>query len=964
MTDLILGTAQLRSRYGIGPPDQPPNLHEAEIVLRAAAEFGFTAVDTAPSYSDAETTIGQARVGLPIHTKIELGVAPDVSLARSFERLNTGHVEVLYLHDPIEVLRRHSRVVALAYQLIGEKVGVLGASVYERSELCAAIADERIGAVQVPINVLDSRAEDDILQCAKDRGMLVFARSVFLQGALAATPSRLSSASPMLKPYAARVRALAEEFGRSPLEVLLGWVRARPGVNGIVVGAASVKELREIASASRAPDLTAGELEALSGLQRVPVPICDPRFWDLGETKSQGTYRPRRVVAFVQARMGSVRFPGKVLSPVLGQPLLGHLLERLKRARTLDEIILAIPNSGGNESLVELANRCGIRSYRGNESDVLDRYHAAAQEAGASVVVRLTGDCPLVDPGLVDRLVKLQLDEDLDYVRTGLTYPDGFDVEVCSMRALQTAWEEATDPFDREHVTPFVQRDHRSRRAVVENDEDLSWIRVTLDEPEDLTVITGVLETFGHNHFTLGEVMALGHEKPQLFSANSRSRRNDGSQMGTGQKLWRRAKRVIPGGSMLLSKRAEIHLPVGWPAYFSQARGCRIWDLDGNEFVDVGLMGVGTNVLGYGHPFVDEAVKRVIAAGNLSTLNCPEEVALAEALIELHPWADMARFTRSGGEACAVAARIARAAVGKDIIAICGYHGWHDWYLAANLAEEAALDGHHLPGLATTGLPRALRGSARTFNYNDLDSLHALLLTGEVGVIFLEVERNIAPAPGFLQGVRALADRYGAVLVFDECTSGFRRSLGGLHLHYGVDPDIAVFGKTLGNGYAINAIIGRESVLQAAQDTFISSTFWTERIGPAAALATLEVMRQEDAPARIERIGLTVAERWRQLGRQVGLPIVTQGIPAISSFAVEGFDALAVRTFITEQLLASRFLAGTALYASIAHEDADLDAYFETLEPVLLTLASCATNDDLSALLPNGVAQRGFQRLT
>jgi len=150
--------------------------------------------------------------------------------------------------------------------------------------------------------------------------------------------------------------------------------------------------------------------------------------------------------------------------------------------------------------------------------------------------------------------------------------------------------------------------------------------------------------------------------------------------MGKGQKLWKKAKKIIPGGNMLLSKRSELFLPDMWPSYFSKAKGCYVWDLDGNKFIDMSIMGIGTNTLGYGNDKVDSAVKNAVNQGNMSTFNCPEEVQLAEKLLDMHPWADMARFARSGGEANAIAIRIARAASGKDNVAICGYHGWHDWY--------------------------------------------------------------------------------------------------------------------------------------------------------------------------------------------------------------------------------------------------------------------------------------------
>ena len=415
---------------------------------------------------------------------------------------------------------------------------------------------------------------------------------------------------------------------------------------------------------------------------------------------------------------------------------------------------------------------------------------------------------------------------------------------------------------------------------------------------------------------------------------------------------------------MLLSKRAEMYLPQGWPAYFDRTEGCQVWDLDGIRFLDLGFMGVGTNILGYSHPDVDAAVRSTIDKGNLSTLNAPEEVYLAEALVELHPWADMVRYARSGGEACAIAVRIGRAASGKDHVAFCGYHGWHDWYLAANLGADDSLNGHLMPGLEPNGVPRELRGSSIPFQYNDLGALQKILEADDnIGVIFMEVQRSDPPAPGFLEGVRALATKHGAVLIFDECTSGFRRNLGGLHLHYGVEPDIATFGKTLGNGYAITAIIGRATVMQAAQTSFISSTFWTERIGPTAALATLAVMRREKAPERVHAIGTDVQSRWHAAADSVGLSITTGGLPALANFSVDGLDPLAVKTFVTAQMLEKGYLAGPNLYASIAHTPDILDAYIEVLTPVFAELADM---DDkaLNARLPDGLAQSGFRRLT
>jgi glutamate-1-semialdehyde 2,1-aminomutase len=404
-------------------------------------------------------------------------------------------------------------------------------------------------------------------------------------------------------------------------------------------------------------------------------------------------------------------------------------------------------------------------------------------------------------------------------------------------------------------------------------------------------------------------------------------------------------------------------LPDQWPSYFSNAKGCKIWDLDGAEFIDMSLMGVGTNILGYGHPEVDEAVTRTVANGNMSTLNCPEEVYLAEKLIELHPWADMARFARSGGEANAIAIRIARAASGRDKVAICGYHGWHDWYLAANLGDEKNLAGHLLPGLEPNGVPQGLRGTVLPFNYNRFDELESLVNGHDVGVIIMEVSRNQGPADGFLQKVRRLATQRGIVLVFDECTSGFRQTFGGLHKLYGVEPDMAMFGKALGNGYAITATIGRREIMEAAQTSFISSTFWTERIGPTAALKTLEVMERERSWERITGTGVAIGERWLALARRHGLSLTLNGLPALVGFSLPPARMLEYKTLITQEMLKKGFLASTSIYACTEHTQPLIDQYFEALEPVFALIGECERGRAVEPLLEGPVCHAGFKRL-
>ena len=673
-----------------------------------------------------------------------------------------------------------------------------------------------------------------------------------------------------------------------------------------------------------------------------------------------------KVTAIVQARMGATRFPNKVMQPVCGKPLIGLLLDRLSRSTQINQIVLATSTDPRNESLVSYVKSRNFEVYQGSEDDVLDRYYRAAKGVHADVVVRITGDCPLVDAVLVDKIVSDFLKSGVDYASNTSppSYPDGLDTEVFTIGALERAHREASEQQDREHVTPYIVKSPAFRKLNCAHTEDVSAERWTVDEKEDLEVVRGVFQHFHpRTDFSWEEILNLRAGQPALFSANRHFARNEGVGMGTGQKLWKRAKRVIPGGSMLLSKRAEMFLPDQWPAYFARAKGCRVWDLDGNEYIDMSLMGIGTNILGYGHPEVDAAVQQTVAAGNMSTLNCPEEVYVAERLLELHPWAQMVRFARSGGEANAIAIRIARAASGRYKVAFCGYHGWHDWYLAANLSDGTNLSGHLLPGLEPNGVPDNLRDTVYPFNYNRYDELEALTKAHDIGVIKMEVSRNQGPAPGFLEKVRELATRKGIVLIFDECTSGFRQTFGGLHRLYGVEPDMATFGKALGNGYAITGVVGRREVMEAAQTSFISSTFWTERIGPAAALKTLEVMERLRSWDTITSIGRVIADRWAALAKSHGLAITVQGLPALIGFSFNTEKHLAYKTLLTQEMLAKGFLAGTNVYVCIEHTRDVLDSFFESLDSVFALIKDCENGRDVFGLLRGPVCHAGFKRL-
>lgn len=436
--------------------------------------------------------------------------------------------------------------------------------------------------------------------------------------------------------------------------------------------------------------------------------------------------------------------------------------------------------------------------------------------------------------------------------------------------------------------------------------------------------------------------------------------------MNTSKQMQERGKSRIPGLTQLLSKRPDMFSLGLWPAYFSKAKGARVWDLDGREYLDMSIAGIGACVLGYADDEVNDAVVKAIRNGVASSLNCPEEVELAELLCSLHPWAEMVRYARSGGEAMSIAVRLARASTGRDVVAFCGYHGWMDWYLAANLAEDSALDGHLIPGLAPAGVPRGLAGTAFPFNYNHLEELEAICAAnqGKLAAIVMESIRSERPAPGFIEGVRKIADQNGAVLVMDEISAGFRYCTGGAHmtLHNGVSPDMAVFSKALGNGYAMAAVIGRKEVMEAAQKTFISSTNWTERVGPTAAIATIKKHQREKAAEQFLRHGEHIQKRWCELGAKHGLSVHADGMEAMGHFSFDGPDFLSYKAYFIQLMLERGILSSNLCYLMLAHTDKDIEQYLTACDESFAHIADAMKKGDVQSRLKGEPAASGFKR--
>ena len=676
-----------------------------------------------------------------------------------------------------------------------------------------------------------------------------------------------------------------------------------------------------------------------------------------------------KIIAIIQARVTSSRFPNKIFQKIGNKTLIEILIDRLKKSRHIDKIVLAIPNNKKND-IIKKKLKNSVSIFSGDEIDVLDRYYKAAKKYKAKIIVRICGDCPLIDPKIVDDIISCYKDNNFDYVSNIIvpTFPDGLDAEVFNFDVLKKTWKEAKNYKERENVTQYILQQSKFRKKNIAYKKDLSFLRLTIDERIDFEQIKKVYLKFKKNKFFgINDIYNLYLKNKNLFKINSDIKRNEGSILSTGQKFWKRAKNIIPGGNMLLSKRPEMYLPNNWPAYYSKAKDCYVWDLDNIKYKDMSLMSVGTNILGYSNKHIDNAVIGSIKKSNMSSLNCPEEIFLTEKLIEMHPHFDMARYARTGGEANSIAIRIARAASGKDKIAICGYHGWHDWYLSANhntLDKNGILKDHLLPGLSTLGVPKNLKNTVYPFRFNDFKALQEICKNNNIGVIKMEIFRNFPPHKSFLKKVRKLSDEKNIVLIFDECTSGFRETFGGLHLKYNINPDICILGKALGNGFPITAVLGKRSVMENAQGTFISSTFWTERSGYVAALKTLEIMEKFKSWEYISNQGIKLKNYIKKISEKNKLKVDISGLPSCPSYNIKSDNWIKYKTFITQELLKNRILGANTTYLSICHNDKLLESYINVLNKIFYKINQCEKgNININEILKNEVCHTGFKRL-
>jgi len=672
----------------------------------------------------------------------------------------------------------------------------------------------------------------------------------------------------------------------------------------------------------------------------------------------------KKIIAIIQARLGSTRFKKKILKKINNLSIVEFLYRRISSIKEIDKTIVATTNNKVDDELVNLLKKKDITIFRGSETNVLKRFYEVSKIHNSYYVIRICCDCPLIDLNVVRNLISLINFKNLDYVSNTIipTFPDGLDVEIFKTKLLHQAYLNAKKMYDKEHVTPYIIRNAKKKENLYYKN-DLSSYRLTIDEPDDYKVILKTYKLLKNKQISIQNLNKIILKNKKIFKLNDGQKRNEGSTMNKGQKLWKKAKNIIPGGNMLLSKRPEMFLPDKWPTYYSKSKGCFVWDLENKKYIDLSTMSVGTNILGYVNEKINLAVKKSIDQGNMTSLNCPEEVLLADKLLSMHPWFDMVRFAKTGGECNSIAIRIARAYSGKDNVAICGYHGWHDWYLSANLKSSNKLNNHLLPGLSSIGVPKKLSGTTFPFEYNDFETFKKICKKNKIGIVKMEVFRNFKPTENFLKKIRAYCTKNKIVLIFDECTSGFRETFGGLHKKYNVKPDICILGKSLGNGYPITAVMGKKKIMDIAQNTFISSTFWTERTGFVASLKTLELMQKEKSWIKISKLGKLIKNKWINLSKKYQISLNVFGLDAIPVFVINSKNWMKYKTFITSELLKKNILGSNVIYLSTSHNSKIINKYFKVLDKIFYEISVFEQKKNLKKLENLKICHSGFKRL-
>jgi glutamate-1-semialdehyde 2,1-aminomutase/spore coat polysaccharide biosynthesis protein SpsF len=651
-----------------------------------------------------------------------------------------------------------------------------------------------------------------------------------------------------------------------------------------------------------------------------------------------------------------------VLADLAGRTIVEHVLARVAAARSIDAVVLATTDLPEDDQLARLGAAAGVEVHRGSADDVLDRFAGAARSAHAGIVVRVTGDCPFIDPSIVDLVVGRHLESGADYTSNTLhdSFPDGMDVEVFTVSALERAWAQAHAPHEREHVTPYLKLAEGLVRVSVVSDfpEWVSRLRLTVDEDRDLEFARALAAELPDEGWGLRKIIAVLERKPELMAINQDILRNEGyyrslvdappvepqtRSLSRSTSLLRRAEAVVPSCTQTFSKGPTQFAQGVAPTFVERAKGSRVWDVDGNEYIDYS-MALGAVILGHADERVDDAVRAQLDGGTVYSLPHPLEVEVSERLVELIPCADMVRFGKNGSDATTGAVRAARAFTGRDHIATNGYHGWHDWFIGTTTRSA--------------GVPAAVAALSHTFAYNDIDSLRRIFRDrpGEIAAVILEPMGVVEPEDGFLEELAELTRREGALLIFDEVITGFRLAAAGGQERFGVVPDLGCFGKALGNGFPISVVVGRGDVMRLFDEIFYSFTFGGEVLALRAASAVLDAFAAQDVPAAIADRGARVRDGYNALAAHFGLKERTSCIGHGSRTVINFGDgsggvSLELKTLFQQEVIKRGVLCGGYHNPSLAHSDADVDLTLRVYRDALTVMARAVEEDAVSSYL-------------
>jgi glutamate-1-semialdehyde aminotransferase/spore coat polysaccharide biosynthesis protein SpsF (cytidylyltransferase family) len=656
--------------------------------------------------------------------------------------------------------------------------------------------------------------------------------------------------------------------------------------------------------------------------------------------------------------MGSTRLPGKVLAPLYYKPVLQWVYDAVKRADGINEIVIATSTLPQDDDIAKYCALNKINCFRGSEGDVLDRFYQCAIGYGADVILRLTCDCPFLDHHVITEVIRLRALKEADYASNidPPTYPDGLDVECFTFAALSAAWKEATRPSDRDCVPQFISR-NRHRFPAVNLTCPLPGLvkeRWVLDTKEDYDFCIRLAPHLGMGCQTYLDILRILDIFPELRDINKSGTRNErfyeaihteelpARRFDTSNRLLDRALERIPFGAQTFSK-SHLQFPPGRaPLYVSHADGARIFDVDGNDYVDL-VNAILPVVLGYRDPDVDEAIRRQLDCGISFSLATELEYELAEMLCHHIPCAEMVKFGKSGTDVTTAAVRVARAYTKRTGVITTGYHGWADWSMAAT---ERNL-----------GIPKALSYCAHQLPYGDRQAFQDYLgyEGDDIAAIIVEPEED----PGFLKWLRMMCDKHGIVLIFDEVITGFRWMMGGAQRYHNVTPDLATFGKAMANGMPLSAVAGKRHIMKKfapPDNIFYSGTMFGETLSLAASIATIKKMERENVITHLWKVGAEIVTSVNHSIDKYAMEDVISfsGMHPRQKINIRGtaeVTANQIRTVFLQEMAQNGVLVINSNNVSFAMKEPEIKRICSAYDATLATISNALTEGSLMKLI-------------